>query len=157
MKPEPTITIRNGRPADAEIVAAFNLALARETENLALDPQTVLNGVQKALADAGKGTYFIAEIGGEIVGCLMITHEWSDWRDGDMWWIQSVYVREDARRLGVFRKMFDHVRQAAVAANVRCIRLYVEHNNHRAKKTYASLGMNDTHYDVMELPLTGAE
>ena len=90
--------------------------MAMETENLALDPSTISPGVRAVFADPSRGQYFVAESDGNVVGCLMITHEWSDWRNGDIWWIQSVYVHEDFRRKGVFSALYQHVQKVAHAA-----------------------------------------
>ncbi len=128
--------------------------MAMETENLALDPAAVDAGVRAALADPEKAIYFIAEIDGRVVGQLMITHEWSDWRNGDMWWIQSVYVLPDSRRRGVFRALYQHVRQQARALGVVGLRLYVEKENLPAQTTYSGLGMHLSHYLLMEEMLT---
>jgi ribosomal protein S18 acetylase RimI-like enzyme len=136
---------------DADILARFNIELARESENLILDPATVKAGVEALLRDLGKGTYFVAESGGEVIGQLMITHEWSDWRNGDFWWLQSVYVRSDFRRRGVFLALFDHILAAAKRrGDVVGIRLYVEKNNDRALKAYERLQLKETHYHVRE-------
>lgn len=142
--------VRSARLADAPTIADFNLALAIETEHLHLERATVLAGVQAGLADPTRAAYFIAEIEGQTAGCCMITHEWSDWRNGDMWWLQSVYVHPDFRRRGVFAAMYRHVEETARTAGVACIRLYVEQDNAAAKATYQSLGMSLTQYQVME-------
>jgi ribosomal protein S18 acetylase RimI-like enzyme len=144
------VVIREARPADAAAIAVFNIRLARETEDMKLNPSTVEQGVKAVLADPAKGRYFVAEVGGSVVACLMITHEWSDWRNGDMWWIQSVYVHADHRRKGLFKQLYDRVLEEARANEVRAIRLYVERHNDRAKQTYAALGFGKTDYDVME-------
>lgn len=103
------------------------------------------------LRDPAKGAYFVAEAGAEIMGQLMITHEWSDWRNGDFWWLQSVFVRSDFRRRGVFRALFDFIlAKAKQKGNVAGIRLYVEKNNDRALKAYERLQLKETHYDVRE-------
>ena len=149
------LRIRTATAKDAATIAVFNLKMAWETEHLRLDPTTVERGVKGVFAEPSRGTYFVAEREGVVVGCLMVTREWSDWRDGDMWWIQSVYVDETARRLGVFRRMYAHVREAARAAGVVALRLYVEKDNGRAKATYVSLGMSMTDYDVMHESLNG--
>jgi ribosomal protein S18 acetylase RimI-like enzyme len=140
-------------PDDAPIIAEFNVALAAETEGAALDRATVLPGVRAGLADPAKAIYFVAEIDARVVGCCMITHEWSDWRNGDMWWLQSVYVHGEYRRRGVFAAMYRHVEIAARSAGAACLRLYVERGNERAKATYRSMGMDLTHYQVMEQKL----
>jgi GNAT superfamily N-acetyltransferase len=142
--------IREARTADAATIAEFNIRMAMETEQLALEPATVDQGVRAALADRGKGTYYVAEMDGTLAGQLMITHEWSDWRNGDLWWIQSVYVRPNYRRCGVFKALYRHVQQAARDAHAAGVRLYVERDNHAAQQSYARLGMSLTHYAVME-------
>src|SRR5438128_1422996 len=122
-----SVTIRRATPADAAIVAEFNRLLALESEGKTLDPAVLHPGVAAALADARKALYFVAEEADQVVGQLMITFEWSDWRNGWIWWVQSVYVRSDARRRGVFRALFDHALQTARQdAEVVGLRLYVE-------------------------------
>ncbi len=146
--------IRKARLTDAAIIADFNTRLAWETEKLRLDPQTILRGVRTALKDATKGTYFVAEHEAAVIGQLLITYEWSDWRNGNFWWIQSVYVAAEHRESGVFRTLFDHVQKLALARRDVCgLRLYVEENNDRAQRTYARLGMTKTHYEVFETNL----
>jgi ribosomal protein S18 acetylase RimI-like enzyme len=145
------ITLRRGTAADAPVIAEFNRRLAQESEGLALDADTVAAGVAAAFADPGKGLYFVAEQDGALIGQLMITTEWSDWRNGWIWWIQSVYVPEAARRQGVFRALYEHVHALALAdPGVVGIRLYVEQENHRAQQTYERLGMRRTGYLVLE-------
>jgi GNAT superfamily N-acetyltransferase len=145
------VLIRKATEADAPTIVEFNRRLAEETEHLTLQPDVVSRGVRAALTDPNKGPYFVAEEGGELVGQLQITFEWSDWRNGWMWWIQGVYVRADARRHGVFRALYDHVYQAARAdPEVVALRLYVEQENHRAQQTYARLGMTRTAYLLFE-------
>jgi ribosomal protein S18 acetylase RimI-like enzyme len=146
--------IRKARLTDAAIIADFNSRLAWETEKLKLDSPTIQRGVRAVLKDATKGTYFVAELDGAIIGQLLITHEWSDWRNGDFWWIQSVYVTAEHRQSGVFRRLFEHVQTLAQKLrNVCGLRLYVEKNNDRAQRTYAKLGMTKTHYEVFETDL----
>lgn len=147
------MTVRPATTEDAPTIAAFNITMAMETEHLHLDPAVVGAGVRAGLADAAKACYFVAEIAGRVAGCCMVTHEWSDWRNGDIWWLQSVYVHTDFRRRGVFSAMYRHVVAAARGAGAVCLRLYVERENESAKATYRSLGMSATHYDVMEQPL----
>lgn len=149
----PPITVRPGRRSDAATIAVFNIRMARETEDVRLDPSLIERGVIAIFEEPSRGTYFIAEIDGAAAGCLMVTHEWSDWRNGDMWWIQSVYVHPDYRRRGVFRTLYAHVRDAAVESGAVVLRLYVEKHNEAAKKVYASLGMKLTDYDVMQQTL----
>ncbi|MDW8262412.1 MAG: GNAT family N-acetyltransferase [Phycisphaerales bacterium] len=148
------VLIRDAIREDAPTIARFNVALAKETETLQLDVNTVLRGVTAALADAGKARYFVAEVGGQIVGCCMITHEWSDWRNGDIWWLQSVYVLPEHRRRGVFRALYRHVRASAQAAGAVALRLYVERANVDAIRTYSTVGMRLTNYQVMEQSLS---
>ncbi|MBX9678022.1 MAG: GNAT family N-acetyltransferase [Gemmataceae bacterium] len=142
--------IRTASEADLEMIVDFNAALAEESEGKTLDPAKLRPGVAAALADPHKGRYFLAEHGGRVVGQMLITYEWSDWRNGWFWWIQSVYVTLDHRRKGVFRGLFDHVRQLALAEGVIGVRLYVEKENTRAHATYQSLGLDWTSYLVME-------
>ena len=148
--PPSDLTVRGARLTDADVLTDYNVRMALETEGLALDPATVGRGVRAALADPAKAIYFVAESDGRVVGQLMITHEWSDWRDGDIWWIQSVYVHPDFRRRGVFRAVHDHTRAAAREAGAVGLRLYVERHNSAAQHTYERLGMRDSGYLVME-------
>lgn len=144
--------IRAAAAADAETLADFNCRLAHETEDFELDSATVLKGVRAGLADPHKARYFVAlDPQGGIVGQLMLTREWSDWRNGFLWWIQSVYVREEARQQGVFAALYRHVEDAARAdAEAIGIRLYVEQDNARAQRTYERCGMAATPYRVYE-------
>ncbi len=152
-----TLTIRRAAAGDLDVIAQFNAALAWESEGKALDDAVLRRGVRAVLADPHKGFYTLAERGGEVVGQVLVTFEWSDWRDGWYWWVQSVYVREDARRGGVFRALFEHLRAQAVAdPAVIGLRLYVERDNRRAQETYRALGMTDEPYFLMGLyPLPG--
>ena len=146
-----SITIRKGEPGDAPFVIASNCSLARETEGHELDPGKIEPGVHAALADEIKGRYSIAELDGRPVGCLMITREWSDWRNGWIWWIQSVYVDPEGRGAGVYRALHDDVvERAAAAGNVRAVRLYVDRDNSRARGVYERVGMTISRYDLME-------
>src|SRR5579871_1736252 len=136
------IVVRPARPSDASIIVEFNCRMAMETEGKALEPAVVSEGVAAVLRAADKGAYFVAENEEAIVGQLMITLEWSDWRNRWIWWIQSVYVRPDARRQGVFRALYDHVHEAALRnPEVIGLRLYVEKDNRAAQETYRGLGM----------------
>ena len=149
------IAIRPATHKDAATIAVFNIRMAMETENLRLDPMTVERGVKRVFEDKSRGDYYVAEVEGLVVGCLMVTHEWSDWRDGDMWWIQSVYVAPEARKLGVFKSLYSHVERLARGAGVVAIRLYVDRHNERAKETYRKMGMDLTEYDIMHKSLDG--
>jgi len=145
------ITVRDATPADAPTIVEFNAALALESEGKRLDPALIGPGVRALLADATKGRYFIAEQDGRIVGQTMITYEWSDWRDGTFWWIQSVYVPVDSRRAGVFRTLHAYILALARATPGVCgLRLYVERGNERAKRTYEALGMDGGVYELLE-------
>ena len=151
--------IRPAAPADHATVVAFNAALALETEGKRLDPTTLSAGVAAALADPAKGYYTIAEDDGVVVGQCLVTLEWSDWRNGWFWWIQSVYVLPTARRGGVFRDLYKHLEAAAAARpDVIGIRLYVERDNARAQAAYVSLGLVEEPYWLMaRYPLPGRE
>jgi ribosomal protein S18 acetylase RimI-like enzyme len=149
-KDETGMILRMATLADAQSVADYNVAMALETEHLRLDAAMVLAGVRAVLGDVHKGTYFVAEVEGGVAAQLMVTHEWSDWRNGDIWWIQSVYVHPDFRRRGLFKMLYRHVAGLAKEQGGAGIRLYVERENTDAQRTYVSLGMAMTHYLVME-------
>lgn len=144
-------TVRSAGPTDLEVIVEFNRRLALETEGKELDSALLRAGVQAGLADADKMTYFLAEEGGEVVGQMAVTREWSDWRNGWFWWVQSVYVRRESRRQGVFRTLFQQVEQAARRTpSVIGIRLYVDHDNLGALEVYARLGLARTDYMLLE-------
>jgi ribosomal protein S18 acetylase RimI-like enzyme len=145
-----TAAVRPATPADALVVALFNQLLARESENLELDPATVAAGVMAVLGDPAKGSYFIAELDGQPIGQLMLTIEWSDWRNGPIYWIQSVYVVAEQRGGGVFRALWERAVEAARAAGARAIRLYVEESNTAAQEVYRRVGMHRSGYLVFE-------
>lgn len=151
--------IRRATVADLPVLVTFNQAIAWETEHKRLDEQIVTTGVQAVFDDPTRGFYTVAERDGQVVGQMMITYEWSDWRNGWFWWIQSVYVREDARRSGVFRALYEAIlQQAAHDPTVIGLRLYFDITNTRAHATYQALGMHDTSYGMMEVyPLPGRE
>ncbi len=145
------ISIRSAEPTDWATIAEFNCQLAEETEDKKLDWDVISSGVRKVLGDVHRGRYFLAESEGRIVGTTMITYEWSDWRDGWIWWIQSVYVHPDFRGRGVFSGLYRHIEAlAAETGDIRSIRLYVLKSNQRARATYAKLGMGETGYTVLE-------
>ena len=148
--------IRRAELQDAEVITRFNIDLAAETEDLHLDPACVSAGVRALLKDPGKGVYFVSEQEGMVIGQVMITYEWSDWRNANLWWLQSVYVRRDFRGRGVFAGLFRHLRQLAETTPEVCgIRLYMHDANQRARSAYEKLGMTQTHYLVFELELRG--
>jgi ribosomal protein S18 acetylase RimI-like enzyme len=149
----PAVTVRRAELRDAATIAVFNLRMAFETEQLRLNPSTLEHGVRAVFADERRGTYFVAEHAGVVIGCLLVTHEWSDWRNGDVWWLQSVFVDAEHRRRGAFRAMYAHVEALARASEAVALRLYLERHNVRARETYASLGFEVTEYDVMHRPL----
>jgi len=146
-----TYRVRPATVEDWQYVVDFNLRLALESEHLQLDVDTLTAGVRAALADAAKARYFLACRGPDVVGQLMHTYEWSDWRNGMIWWLQSVYVVPEHRGQGAFRALFEHLRAAAQAdAGVVGLRLYVENENHRAREVYCRLGLAPGGYSVME-------
>lgn len=148
-----SITLRAARRDDLDHLVAWNAAMAMETEGKRLDPAVLACGVAGVFDEPRRGFYLVAERDGEPVGGLLVTYEWSDWRNGDFWWIQSVYVIEAARRCGVFRAMYTAVAQRASAAGAVGLRLYVETENTRAQQTYADLGMARCHYFMYEQPV----
>jgi ribosomal protein S18 acetylase RimI-like enzyme len=148
----PEFNIRLAQAADAALLASWARTMAMETEHKHLDADTVLKGVQAGISDAKRARYFIAMSGDMPAGTLMLTTEWSDWRNGDWWWIQSVYVHPDFRRQGVFQSLYQHVKVLAeTAPNVCGLRLYVEHENKNAQRTYEKLGMQHAGYRMMEV------
>ncbi len=152
------ISVRDATPSDAEAIADYNTRLALESEGMKLAPKVVEAGVKAMLADSSMGRYWVAEADGRLVGQIMVTYEWSDWRNGVIWWIQSVFVHGDYRRAGVFSALYRHVESLARRDLRVCgIRLYVERDNSRAQRTYASLGMVMTDYQVMQAIFTGEE
>ncbi|NUO74115.1 MAG: GNAT family N-acetyltransferase [Frateuria sp.] len=144
------LVIRAATRADVPHLADWNAAMAHETEGKALDRAVLARGVEGVFDDPRRGFYLVAERAGAAVGCLLVTYEWSDWRCGDFWWIQSVYVAPPARRAGVFRALYAAVRERARDAGAVGLRLYVETENHRAQRTYADLGMMPCHYLMYE-------
>lgn len=145
-----SLLIRPATPEDAAVLASFNTAMALETEHKQLVPDVVRRGVERLLAHPEWGFYLIAEQTGQVVGSLMITTEWSDWRDAHFWWVQSVYVRPERRGQGVYRALYTEVKRRAAQENVCGFRLYVERDNERAQRTYRTLGMQETFYKVFE-------
>ena len=156
----PVLRIREAHAGDADLLAQWASAMAQETEHKRLDPDTIAAGIAAGLDDLARARYFIAmsevtvagrETIAAAVGTLMLTREWSDWRNGEWWWIQSVYVPESHRRQGVFAEMYAHVQQLARdTPGVVGLRLYVERDNATAQRTYESLGMVDAGYRLFE-------
>lgn len=144
------IKIRRARPSDLETIVDFNVRLADESEGVELDRGRLRCGVANALEDERRAFYLIAESAGEAAGQLMVTYEWSDWRDGEFWWLQSVFVRPDFRRQGVLKALYARVLELAEQSNVCGIRLYVEHENEAAKAAYESFGITPTVFEMRE-------
>lgn len=145
------IQIRQANKEDYEAIAAFQMKMALETENLKLDEETVRKGVQSAMQDPTKGKYFVGEENGKIISSLLVTFEWSDWRNKWVLWIQSVYVLPEYRKQGIFNQMYQKVKEWAEQDNeVSGIRLYVDKTNQRAIEVYKRVGMNGEHYQLFE-------
>ena len=144
------ITIRKALVKDAPTIIEFQQKMAWETEHLTLVNEKISKGVNGVFADPSRGQYYVAESTGIIVASLLITYEWSDWRNANVWWFQSVYVLPEYRRTGVFRKMYSFIKDEADKNKVSGLRLYVESNNVNARKTYEALGMGSEHYTMYE-------
>ena len=145
------VEIRPARPEDAATIVDFQVRMAIETEGLELDLPTVRLGVQAVFDDPAKGRYWVAESGGRIVGSLLTTYEWSDWRDGTVLWIQSVYVPLELRGSGIYRRLYESLRERVLASpDLRGIRLYVDRRNTAAQRVYERLGMSREHYEMFE-------
>jgi ribosomal protein S18 acetylase RimI-like enzyme len=142
--------IRRASRADLEALVEGNRRMAMETESVQLDAGTLRSGVAALFDDPAKGAYWVVEHDGAVVAQTMVTHEWSDWRNGDVWWIQSVYVQPEYRRRGLFRHIYRHLRAEAQRLGVVGLRLYVDTSNTRAQAVYAALGMQGDHYRVFE-------
>ena len=146
-----TAAYREATPGDIETIATFQITMAEETEQLHLDPEVCTAGVRAILNDVSLGCYYVAETNGQVVASALITYEWSDWRNGRVWWIQSVYVLPDKRKQGVYSGFYVYLQNLAHADDgVRGIRLYVDRRNKLAQQAYTRLGMNGDHYQVFE-------
>lgn len=146
------VHIRYATLSDAPILAAFQLKMAEETEGLALPEDTVVEGVCKLIRDSGKGFYLVAENELEdLVACMIVTYEWSDWRDGWIWWIGSLFVDRPFRQQGIFKTMLDHLMQLGSEREVRAIRLYMDRSNELARQVYLRSGFEPSHYEIFEL------
>lgn len=142
---------REALPGDLNPIVDFQIAMAEETEEIRLNRQVVTFGVQAVLNNVKLGRYYVGEIDGVVVASTLITYEWSDWRNGVVWWIQSVYVLPYARKQGIYAGLYRHLQNLARAdEGVRGIRLYVDRRNEPAQNVYARLGMNGEHYRVFE-------
>ena len=145
------IKIRPGLLFDIPVIADYQIKMALETENTKLDPPTVEKGVSAVFDDPGKGKYWLAEVKGEVVGCLLTIPEWSDWRNGTVLWIHSVYVKPEFRKHGIYRKLYGHLKTMVdESKDLRGLRLYVDKTNVTAQKVYESLGMSGEHYHLYE-------
>lgn len=143
--------IRPGLLFDISVIADYQIKMALETENMQLDPSTVEKGVTAVFDDPSKGKYWLAEIGGNVVGCLLTIPEWSDWRNGTVLWIHSVYVHPDFRQHGVYKALYGHLKNMVnESPDMRGLRLYVDKTNSRAQKVYETLGMSGEHYHLFE-------
>jgi len=144
------LTVRKAIPEDAVSIIEFQLNMAWETEKTALDRETVTKGVNAVFSDPNKGEYYVTQDEDRVVASLLITYEWSDWRNCNVWWFQSVYVVPGYRRQGIFRKMYQFIKERAEKLGVAGLRLYVETGNVQAMKTYEALGMTGEHYNFYE-------
>lgn len=145
------VTIREATIQDRNFLVECQINMADETENLALDFLTVQMGVEAVMSDSSRGFYIIAEVEGNKAGCLMVTPEWSDWRNRWVWWLQSVYVLPHFRQSGIFGTMYDYVKNKVLEKDqVAGIRLYVDKSNQRAQMVYERSGMDGGHYTTYE-------
>ena len=144
------LIIKQANLADAPVIAEFNCKMAMETENLQLDSSTVGTGVENLMQRPEHGFYIVAKLNDRVIGQLLVTLEWSDWRNGMFWWIQSVYIEPEYRRQGIFRKMYQFISEYAKQESVIGLRLYVEQENKIAQKTYNELGMQKSNYQIYE-------
>lgn len=152
----PGVSVRDATLDDADVIAGFNQRMARETEDYDLASEIIGAGVRKGMAHPELCRYFVAGIDGRVVGTCMVTYELSDWRDGIIWWFQSVYVEKEHRGRGVWRAMFDHVEALARAdPEARSLRLYVREDNHRAIRAYEAVGMVPLRYRVFKTDSPG--
>ncbi|MDZ7332250.1 MAG: GNAT family N-acetyltransferase [candidate division KSB1 bacterium] len=142
--------IGQAQPSDIRWIAAAQVAMAAETEGIVLDPTQVVQGVRYIFDHPERGFYILARADQQPIGCLLILKEWSDWRNGDVWWIHSVYVDPSHRKRGVFKQMFQHIEQLARSSQIRGVRLYVDKRNVSAQKVYKKLGMTNEHYELFE-------
>ncbi len=150
--------IRRALSQDASELAEFNISMARETESMELIPEVITAGVRAMIKNPQMGFYLVVELDNNIQASLMITTEWSDWRNGIFWWIQSVYVRPQYRRQGLYRELYARVKELAEQEPAVCgFRLYVARDNSNAQKTYQSLGMQETDYKIFEELRQGLE
>ena len=145
------IKIRPGLLFDIPVIAEYQIKMAFETEGMKLDPPTVDKGVSAVFDDPSKGKYWLAEVNGDVVGCLLTVPEWSDWRNGTVLWIHSVYVKNEFRQNGVYARLYSHLKDMAEKSpDLRGLRLYVDKTNTKAQAVYEKLGMSGEHYHLFE-------
>jgi GNAT superfamily N-acetyltransferase len=144
------VNIRKAVISDAQAIIDFQQKMAWETEQKTLVPEIITKGVNAVFDNPSRGQYWVAEEKDHVVASLLITYEWSDWRNANVWWFQSVYVLPDYRRTGIFSSMYSNIKKEADKQGVAGLRLYVETNNSRAQKTYEALGMKCEHYTMYE-------
>ncbi len=143
--------IRQANETDSASIVEFQLAMAWETEQFQLNEPTVIKGVAAVFQDESKGIYYVAETDGKVVGSLLTTFEWSDWRNGTVLWIQSVYVRQEYRKRSIFSRLYKHIQEkVALNPDLRGIRLYADKTNTAAHRVYEHLGMTAEHYQMFE-------
>lgn len=142
--------LRKATATDINTLAQHNNMMAQETENKSLDLPTVQKGVKAVIDDPMKGFYLLVDIDGQIAANLMITYEWSDWRNSNIWWVQSVYVQQQHRRKGLYKMLYNEIKRLAKQEGIGVIRLYVEQENTVAQKTYSNLGMQHSYYQLYE-------
>lgn len=142
---------RKAKFKELETIVDFQILMARETEALELDKEKLMAGVEAVFEDPGKGTYYVAVEGEEVIACLLITPEWSEWRNGTVWWIQSVYVIKEHRGKGIFKGLYQYIKEMVEEdETLKGIRLYVETENKKAQAVYEKIGMNGEHYKLYE-------
>ena len=145
------IIFRKAQNSDSDSIQSFQQAMAWETEQLKLDPLTLEKGVTAVLTNSALGAYHVCEVNSAVIGSLLLTNEWSDWRNGTVWWLHSLYFKPEHRGQGLFSQMYHYVQQLAKnQKDIRGIRLYVDHTNLHAQKVYTKLGMNGDHYRLFE-------
>jgi GNAT superfamily N-acetyltransferase len=145
------ILIREAKRLDIQLIVDFQLTMAMESEGMKLEKQILEKGVRAVFDDPAKGKYYVAEYESQVVGSMLNTFEWSDWRNGTIIWFQSVYIKPESRKLGIFKQMYKHIKNLVERDDQLCgMRLYVDKGNERAQKVYKALGMNGEHYDTYE-------
>jgi GNAT superfamily N-acetyltransferase len=145
------VKIREAKSSEVLTLAEFQMQMAEETEGIALNPEKCRMGVQSVFDDSRRGLYFVAEFDGQVIASTLVIDEWSDWRNGFVWWIHSVYVLPDFRRKKIFRKMFEYIKDLGLQKpGFRGLRLFVEKHNERAQACYRALGMSSDRYDLYE-------